>query len=274
MAIKPAARTVPTPVAADERSWIEVAGLHKVYRPKRSEATHALSDIDFTVRRGEFVSVVGPSGCGKTTLLKILAGLSPKSEGTVRIAGREVSKPLPEVGMVFQAPTLLPWRTIFDNVMVPAEIQKLDPARHRARAQQLLEMVGLTGFEKKYPHELSGGMQQRAGICRALVHDPAVLLMDEPFGALDAMTREYMNIELLRIWRESGQTAVLVTHSIPEAVFLSDRVIVLSPRPGRIAEIIPIDIDRPRDLGVMSSDRAGVYVERIRRHFNAAGVID
>nr|MDT0661247.1 ABC transporter ATP-binding protein [Micromonospora sp. DSM 115978] len=274
MAIKPAARRIPTPVATDESSWIEVSGLHKVYRPKRSAPTHALSEIGFTVRRGEFVSVVGPSGCGKTTLLKILAGLSPTSEGTVRIAGREVTKPLPEVGMVFQAPTLLPWRTIFDNVMVPAEIQKLDPARHRARAQQLLQMVGLTGFEKKYPHELSGGMQQRAGICRALVHDPAVLLMDEPFGALDAMTREYMNIELLRIWRESGQTAVLVTHSIPEAVFLSDRVIVLSPRPGRIAEIIPIDIERPRDLGVMSSDRAGVYVERIRRHFNAAGVID
>lgn len=176
--------------------------------------------------------------------------------------------------MVFQAPTLLPWRTIFDNVMVPAEIQKLDPRRHRERAQQLLEMVGLNGFEQKYPHELSGGMQQRAGICRALVHDPAVLLMDEPFGALDAMTREYMNVELLRIWQESNQTIVLVTHSIPEAVFLSDRVVVLSPRPGRIAEVMDIDLERPRDLGVMSSDRAGVYVERIRRHFNAAGVID
>jgi NitT/TauT family transport system ATP-binding protein len=176
--------------------------------------------------------------------------------------------------MVFQAPTLLPWRTIFDNVMVPAEIQKLDVKRHRERAKQLLEMVGLTGFESKYPYELSGGMQQRAGICRALVHDPAVLLMDEPFGALDAMTREYMNVELLRIWRESGQTVVLVTHSIPEAVFLSDRVVVLSPRPGRIAEIIPIELERPRDLSIMSSDRAGVYVERIRRHFSAAGVID
>ncbi|MFE9959299.1 ABC transporter ATP-binding protein [Micromonospora sp. NPDC005299] len=257
-----------------ESSWIEIAGLDKEYRPRKSTPTHALSDISLTVRRGEFISVVGPSGCGKTTLLKILAGLSPKTGGTVRIAGRDVTKPLPEVGMVFQAPTLLPWRTIFDNVMVPAEIQKLDPRRHRERAQQLLDMVGLNGFERKYPHELSGGMQQRAGICRALVHDPAVLLMDEPFGALDAMTREYMNVELLRIWQESGQTIVLVTHSIPEAVFLSDRVVVLSPRPGRIAEIMPIDLARPRDLSVMSSDRAGVYVERIRRHFNAAGVID
>ncbi|MDQ7905734.1 ABC transporter ATP-binding protein [Phytohabitans sp. ZYX-F-186] len=267
-------RTRPPAAEVSEGTWIEVAALDKRYQPRRSAPTQALVDINLTVRRGEFISVVGPSGCGKTTLLKILAGLSPKSAGTVRIAGREVTKPLPEVGMVFQAPTLLPWRTIFDNVMVPAEIQKLDPARHRERAQQLLDMVGLTGFERKYPHELSGGMQQRAGICRALVHDPAVLLMDEPFGALDAMTREYMNVELLRIWRESGQTVVLVTHSIPEAVFLSDRVVVLSQRPGRIAEIVPIDLERPRDLGVMSSDRAGVYVDRIRAHFNAASVID
>ncbi|MBC9004137.1 ABC transporter ATP-binding protein [Micromonospora aurantiaca (nom. illeg.)] len=276
MAIKATARRAQTqaPASVSEDSWIEIDGLDKEYRPRKSAPTQALSDINLTVRRGEFISVVGPSGCGKTTLLKILAGLSPKTGGAVRIAGRDVTKPLPEVGMVFQAPTLLPWRTIFDNVMVPAEIQKLDPRRHRERAQQLLEMVGLNGFEQKYPHELSGGMQQRAGICRALVHDPAVLLMDEPFGALDAMTREYMNVELLRIWQESNQTIVLVTHSIPEAVFLSDRVVVLSPRPGRIAEVMDIDLERPRDLGVMSSDRAGVYVERIRRHFNAAGVID
>ncbi|GHJ08069.1 ABC transporter ATP-binding protein [Micromonospora humidisoli] len=274
MAIKAMGRREQQPATVSEDSWIEVAGLDKQYQPRRSAPTQALRDINLTVRRGEFISVVGPSGCGKTTLLKILAGLSPKTGGTVRIAGTEVVRPLREVGMVFQAPTLLPWRTIFDNVMVPAEIQKLDPVRHRQRAQQLLEMVGLTGFERKYPHELSGGMQQRAGICRALVHDPAVLLMDEPFGALDAMTREYMNVELLRIWRESNQTVVLVTHSIPEAVFLSDRVVVLSSRPGRIAEVLPIDLDRPRDLGVMSSDRAGVYVDRIRRHFHAAGVID
>ncbi|EWM63109.1 MULTISPECIES: ABC transporter ATP-binding protein [Micromonospora] len=276
MAIKATARRAQTqaPASVSEDSWIEIDGLDKEYRPRKSAPTLALSDINLTVRRGEFISVVGPSGCGKTTLLKILAGLSPKTGGAVRIAGRDVTKPLPEVGMVFQAPTLLPWRTIFDNVMVPAEIQRLDPRRHRERAQQLLEMVGLNGFEQKYPHELSGGMQQRAGICRALVHDPAVLLMDEPFGALDAMTREYMNVELLRIWQESNQTIVLVTHSIPEAVFLSDRVVVLSPRPGRIAEVMDIDLERPRELGIMSSDRAGVYVERIRRHFNAAGVID
>ncbi|MEU8504772.1 ABC transporter ATP-binding protein [Streptomyces brevispora] len=268
-------RRNPAAIAeADENSWIELGGLHKVYRPRKSEPTHALSDIDLKVKRGEFISVVGPSGCGKTTLLKILAGLIPKTEGTVRVAGRDVDGPLPEVGMVFQAATLLPWRTILQNVMVPVEIQRLDRAVYHERAGQLLEMVGLSGFEDKYPDELSGGMQQRAGICRALVHDPAVLLMDEPFGALDAMTREYMNVELLRIWRESGKTVVLVTHSIPEAVFLSDRVVVLSPRPGRIAEVIDIDIERPRELSVMASDRAGVYVERIRHYFNAQGVID
>ncbi|MEU6537042.1 ABC transporter ATP-binding protein [Streptomyces sp. NPDC047000] len=267
-------RRTATAAEADEDSWIEVSGLHKVYHPRKSEPTHALSDIGFTVGRGQFISVVGPSGCGKTTLLKILAGLIPRTEGTVRVAGRDVDGPLPEIGMVFQAATLLPWRTILQNVMVPAEIQRLDRAVYRERAGRLLEMVGLSRFADKYPDELSGGMQQRAGICRALVHDPAVLLMDEPFGALDAMTREYMNVELLRIWRESGKTVVLVTHSIPEAVFLSDRVVVLSPRPGRIAEIIDIDLERPRELSVMASDRAGVHIERIRSHFNAQGVID
>jgi len=254
-------------------SWIRVEGLDKVYHPKRSAPTLALSDIDLQVRRGEFVSVVGPSGCGKTTLLKILAGLIPRTKGRVSIAGREVDRPIPEVGMVFQAATLLPWRTIVQNVMVPAEIQRLDKRKSLARAHDLLDMVGLAEFKDKYPFELSGGMQQRAGICRALVHDPAVILMDEPFGALDAMTREYMNLELLRIWKESQATIVLVTHSIPEAVFLSDRVVVMSPRPGRIAEVIDIDIPRPRELRMMSSDAAGVYVERIRKYFNAS-VID
>lgn len=259
--------------AYDDPSWIRVDHLDKVYRPKRSAPTQALSDVDLHVRRGEFVSVVGPSGCGKTTLLKILAGLIPRTGGEVTIAGREVTKPLPEVGMVFQAATLLPWRTILENVMVPAEIQKLDKKRSLQRAHELLEMVELGEFSDKYPFELSGGMQQRAGICRALVHEPAVLLMDEPFGALDAMTREYMNLELLRIWKESQSTIVLVTHSIPEAVFLSDRVVVMSPRPGRIAEVIDIEIPRPRELRTMSSDAAGVYVDRIRQYFNSS-VID
>jgi NitT/TauT family transport system ATP-binding protein len=270
-------RSDATPAGAaapDGAKWIDIAGLDKIYQARRSEPTHALSDITFSVRRSEFVSLVGPSGCGKTTLLKILAGLVGRSSGEVSIAGTDVTRPLPEVGMVFQAPTLLPWRTVLKNVLVPVEVQGLDRDRYRERARELLDMVGLGEFEHSYPYELSGGMQQRAGICRALVHDPAVLLMDEPFGALDAMTREYMNVELLRIWARSKKTIVLVTHSIPEAVFLSDRVVVLSSRPGRIAEIIDIELERPRELGVMSSDRAGVYVERIRRHFNANSVID
>ncbi|ODU26211.1 MAG: ABC transporter ATP-binding protein [Pseudonocardia sp. SCN 73-27] len=253
---------------------MRVAGLDKTYKARRSEPTVALQGIDLSVRRGEFVSVVGPSGCGKTTMLKILAGLVSRTAGDVQIAGNDVNGPLPEIGMVFQAATLLPWRTVRQNVMVPAEVQGLDKERYGTRADELLEMVGLGEFADSYPYELSGGMQQRAGICRALVHDPAVLLMDEPFGALDAMTREYMNVELLRIWQQSGKTIVLVTHSIPEAVFLSDRVVVLSARPGRIAEIVDVELDRPRELSVMASDRAGVYVDRIRRHFNATSVID
>lgn len=257
-----------------DASWIEVSGLHKVYRPKRSEPTHALSDINFTVRRGEFVSIVGPSGCGKTTLLKILAGLSPRTEGSVSIAGKDVTKPLHEVGMVFQAATLLPWRSIIENVMVPVEIQKLDRTKHKQRARDLLDLVGLTGFEDKYPFELSGGMQQRAGICRALVHDPAVLLMDEPFGALDAMTREYMNVELLRIWKESEATIVLVTHSIPEAVFLSTRIIVMSPRPGRIIDVIDCDLPRGRSLDIRETPEFLSIAHRVRQGLRAGHSYD
>jgi NitT/TauT family transport system ATP-binding protein len=260
--------------ASNEASWIDVARLHKIYNTRTGGKTHALSDINFSVKRGEFISIVGPSGCGKTTLLNILAGLISKTEGSAKISGGEVTKPLSEIGMVFQAPTLLPWRTILENVMVPIEVQKKDKNEGLKKANELLELTGLKGFEDKYPNELSGGMQQRAGICRALVHAPSVLLMDEPFGALDAMTREYMNLELLRIWKESNQTIALVTHSITEAVFLSDRVIVMSPRPGRIAEIIEIDLPRPRTLEMMSSDAAGVFVQKIRHYFNAANVIE
>ena len=254
--------------------WISIEGLNKVYFSKKSEPTHALSDINFSIKQGEFISIVGPSGCGKTTLLNILACLLPKTSGSEKIAGQEVLEPLKKVGMVFQAPTLLPWRTIRENIMIPVEVQKLDKESHLQRADELIKLVGLNGFENKYPNELSGGMQQRAGICRALVHSPAVLLMDEPFGALDAMTREYMNLELIRIWQESNQTIIFVTHSISEAVFLSDRVIVLSPRPGRIAEILEIEIPRTRDLAIMTSDQAGVYVKRIRKYFNTTSVIE
>jgi NitT/TauT family transport system ATP-binding protein len=255
-------------------AWIAVENLYKEYRPRNAAATLALSNINLSVKKGEFVSIVGPSGCGKTTLLKILAGLVSRTSGKVTLAGHVVAGPSNDIGMVFQAATLLPWRTIFENVMVPVDIQKLDKKVHAERAHALLDMVGLGDFKNQYPSHLSGGMQQRAGICRALVHDPAVLLMDEPFGALDAMTREFMNIELLRIWAESKKTVVLVTHSIPEAVLLSDRVIVLSARPGEVAEIIDINLPRPRDLETMSTAAAGAYVSRIRTHFNAAGVVD
>lgn len=258
----------------DHKRWIDVDSATKVYTTRTGEKVQALTEVSLTVERGEFVSLVGPSGCGKTTLLKILAGLIPHTSGRVSIAGTPVKGPQRETGLVFQAPTMLPWRTILENIMLPVEIQRLDKTTYRKRALELLDMVGLGGFEAKYPSELSGGMQQRAGICRALIHDPEVLLMDEPFGALDAMTREYMNVELLKIWKESGKTIVFVTHSIPEAVFLSDRVVVMSPRPGKIEEIIDDTLPRPRELSVMNSPEAGVYTGRIRTYFNAEGAID
>lgn len=253
---------------------IEARALTKVYRPRRSSPTVALDTIDLKIEQGEFVALVGPSGCGKTTLLKIMAGLIPSYDGSMLINGQPVKGPTGDVGVVFQQPTLLPWRTILENIMIPIEVQGLDKRAGLDRAHELMETVGLDGFADKYPKELSGGMQQRAGICRALVHDPKVLLMDEPFGALDAMTREFLNEELQRIWVSSGKTVVFVTHSIPEAAFLADRVVVMTPRPGRIAEIVPIDIARPRALGDMSSEEAGLKLERIRAYFNNSSMVD
>jgi NitT/TauT family transport system ATP-binding protein len=275
--VTPAPQEAPAGAGAPRAkpdSWIEIGDLQKTYIPRHSEPVVALEDIDLVAEQGEFISVVGPSGCGKTTLLKILAGLVPASSGTVRLAGTDIRGPRRDIGMVFQHPTLLPWRTIEENVMLPVEVQKLDKERFRARARELLELVGLAGFEDKYPNELSGGMQQRAGICRALVHDPDVLLMDEPFGALDAMTREHMNVELLRIWAESGKTIVFITHSIPEAAFLADRVVVMSPRPGRIVDVVDVNLPRPRELEVMNTDRAGELLHRLRAHFKAKGTVD
>lgn len=260
-----------SPHAAD---WITVEGLYKEYTPLNSEPVSALEDINLTVKQGEFVTIVGPSGCGKTTLLKILAGLNPITKGEVWLAGKKMDGPSKDIGMVFQSATLLPWKTIAENVMVPIEIQKLDKKKYRKRADQLLNLVDLEAFKDKYPSHLSGGMQQRAGICRALVHDPEVLLMDEPFGALDAMTREFMNLELLRIWSESKKTVVLVTHSIPEAVLLSDRVVVMSPRPGKIAEIMDINLPRPRTMSSLAGEDAYGYLDRLRQHFSADSALD
>ena len=215
-----------------------------------SGPVEALRDIGLTVGRGELVALVGPSGCGKSTLLRIIAGLRPPSRGRVEVDGRPVVRPIRSVGMVFQAPVLLKWRTIEDNVLLPAELSRLDPRDYRARAAQLLRLVGLAEFAQKLPRELSGGMQQRASLCRALLLDPPLLLMDEPFGALDAMTRDEMNLELLRVWGEASgeerKTIVFVTHSIPEAVFLADRVIVMTSRPGRLGRVFDVPLPRPR----------------------------
>jgi NitT/TauT family transport system ATP-binding protein len=227
----------------------------------QSGPVEALRDISFGVRRGEFVALVGPSGCGKSTLLRIVAGLRPASCGDVAVDGRQVTRPIAAVGMVFQAPVLLKWRSVLDNVLLPAELAGLDPKRYRDRARELLRLVGLGDFEAKLPRELSGGMQQRASLCRALLLDPPLLLMDEPFGALDAMTRDEMNLELLRVWGEGSsgvvgrdrKTILFVTHSIPEAVFLADRVVVMSPRPGRVARICPVRLPRPRTVQARAS---------------------
>lgn len=248
-------------------SMIRVEGVSKSYVSRDGGSVHALDSIDLEVQPEEFVSVIGPSGCGKTTLLRILAGLEEATSGSVSVSGKDPMRARKEIGMVFQAPTLLPWRTIIQNVMIPVEVQKLDRKFYLERAHGLLELVGLKGFENRYPSELSGGMQQRAGICRGLVHDPDVLLMDEPFGAVDAMTREFMNMELMRIVRESKKTVVLVTHSISEAVFLSDRVIVFSSRPGRVDATIAIDIPRPRMLESLSSTKVADLEQSIRSRF-------
>ena len=266
----------PAPAAGDSdaQCLVRIAGLQKIYKTRDGNDIHALKDIDLDIRAAEFISIVGPSGCGKTTLLKILAGILNRTAGEVVMAGRSMHGPSRELGVVFQAPVLLPWRTVLQNVMVPIQVQRRDRAVFEARAWALIAMVGLTGFEHKYPSELSGGMQQRVGICRALVHDPSFLLMDEPFGALDAMTRETMNEELQRLWRENRKTILLVTHSIPEAVYLADRVVVMTPRPGRIVDVIDIDLPRPRTLAMQNTPEFGRFVVAIRRHFGSAGSLD
>jgi NitT/TauT family transport system ATP-binding protein len=254
----------PRPRPTARRAVIELEHVRKVYA-RRGQPVEALADVSFTVGDNEFVSIVGRSGCGKTSILKMVAGLLSVSSGTITVRGQRVTGPQRQIGMVFQAPVLPPWRTILDNVLLPIEMLDLDVAAHRPRALELLELVGLKGFEGRYPRELSGGMQQRASIVRALVHDPRLLLMDEPFGALDAITREEMNLELLRIWTERQKTTLLVTHSISEAVFLSDRVVIMTARPGRVADEILIDLPRPRHSSMKSSPRFLEYVETIGR---------
>src|ERR671934_2790704 len=245
-----------------EQPMITVQSLRKEYATSRGRLL-ALDDIGFGVAEGEFVAIVGPSGCGKSTLLKILAGLLPATAGEVRLRSAAVTGPRRDVGFVFQSPVLFPWRTVLDNVLLPADVQRLGREQMRRSALDLLALVGLSGFEQRYPWELSGGMQQRVAITRSLIHNPAMLLMDEPFGALDAMTRESMNVELQRIWLERRETVVFVTHSIPEAVFLADRVVVMTRRPGRILERVAVDIPRPRTIDVMAAPEFAGVVHHI-----------
>ena len=248
---------------------IAVEGISRVFAGGARTVT-ALEKVSFAIETGNFVSIVGPSGCGKSTLLKIISGLLPASSGQIQVNGKRVDRPLENVGMVFQSPVLLKWRSVLGNILLPVEFAKLDLASHLQKAQALINLVGLEGFEEMYPHQLSGGMQQRASLCRALVTDPQLLLMDEPFGALDAMTRDELDMELLRIWDERKKTVLFVTHSIQEAVFLSDLVFVMSARPGRLLEEIAIDLPRPRTLEMMSAARFGEYTLRIRGLLNAA----
>lgn len=253
------------PADADPgRPFIRLNGVRKLYRQRGGEPFLAVSDATFDVGYGELVTLVGPSGCGKSTLLKILAGLHGQDGGTVQIGSPEQPvDPGRDIGMVFQQPLLLKWRRVIDNVLLPAEILGLPMAAAREHARHLLQLVGLEGFESKYPYELSGGMQQRVSIARALVHDPKLVLMDEPFGALDALTRERMNLELHRIWKESCKTILFVTHGISEAVFLGTQVIVLTARPARMAARIPIDLPEPRTLDIKTHERFGVYTRQI-----------
>jgi NitT/TauT family transport system ATP-binding protein len=247
---------------------IAVRGLAKHYAGAGAPVV-ALQDIDFAIGEGEFVAIVGPSGCGKSTLLKILAGLLPTSRGEALLRGSPIAGPRRDIGIVFQAPVLFPWRNVRDNVLLPIDVQRLGRDTHRRLAAELLALVGLAEFAERYPWELSGGMQQRVAIVRALIHDPAMLLMDEPFGALDAMTREQMNVELQRIWLEKRKTVLFITHSIAEAVFLADRVLVMTPRPGRIMDDLSIELARPRPLEVLNTPEFGAYVQRIRARFSA-----
>lgn len=251
-----------------------ISGVSKVYKTRDNEDLLALDDVSLDFAPGSFVAVVGPSGCGKSTLLSLLAGLTDITTGSITIDGEEVVKPHPKVGVVFQSDLLLYWRTVRENILLPIEIKKKDRTRHHALADELLAQVGLKGFGDKYPTELSGGMRQRVAICRALIQEPALLLMDEPFGALDALTREQMVMDLQSMWARVGNTVLFITHDIDEAVFLADRVLVMSPRPGRIDLDLKIDLPRPRAWGTTHEDKAyHGYVREIRKVFEARGIL-
>jgi NitT/TauT family transport system ATP-binding protein len=237
-------------------SKLVVHNLRKSFRSQRSaEPIQVFDDISFEVYPSEFISLVGPSGCGKTTFLRILDGLIPRDEGEILLDGKAVIKPGPDKGFVFQDSSLLLWRTVIDNVILGLELQGVNKKEARKKAQDYIVLVGLKGFEQHYPHELSGGMQQRVNLARALIVDPEILLMDEPFASLDAQTREIMQAELLKMWRQTRKTVIFVTHQIEEAIYLSDRVVVFSARPAKIREIVKVDLPRPRSLTVKRSPK-------------------
>lgn len=251
---------------------IELEGIGRIFESEDGTLVEACQDVSLSVAEREFISVVGPSGCGKSTLIRLIAGLAAPTSGEVRVRGQRVVGPREDVAIVFQRPTLLPWSSVLENVLLPLALHGRVDAAARKRARDLLAMVGLVEFERSMPHELSGGMQQRAAICRALLQDPEVLLMDEPFGALDALTREEMALDLLRIWSERPKTIVFVTHSISEAVLLSDRVAVMSARPGRISELVGIPLARPRQFSMEGNHEFHTCAQRIREHiFNRPG---
>jgi NitT/TauT family transport system ATP-binding protein len=251
---------------------VSASGVSKLYAGPRG--VQALQSVDAEIGAGQFVSILGPSGCGKSTFLRCLAGLESISGGRLQIAGQDVQGPPDGIGIVFQQHALLEWRSIRDNILLPLEFAGKPVAEHAAKVDHLLAMTGLKNFAHSYPRELSGGMKQRAAICRALVDDPALLLMDEPFGALDALTRDQMNAELQRIWLATGNTVIFVTHGIAEAVFLGDEVLVFSPRPGRVAHRLRIDLPRPRPLAVRETPEFGRYVGEIRELFGTMGLLD
>jgi len=258
----------------DERggNGIHASGVSKRFETRQGE-TLALDAFDLDVPDGEFLAVVGPSGCGKSTLLRLIAGLMPASSGRIEVFGRPVTAPVTDLGIVFQQPILLEWRSVLGNVLFQAGIRGLSEAAFRDRAMALLRQVGLEDFADRHPHELSGGMRQRASIARALLHDPRLLLMDEPFGALDALTREQMRLDLEALWMRTRKTVLFITHSVDEAVLLADRVAVMSPRPGRIERLLPVDLPRPRGLAARRDPRFLAAVEEVTELFLARGVL-
>ena len=256
----------------DPAATVRFDDVRKWY-PTTDEPVHAVDGVTLDLNAGEFISIVGPSGCGKSTLLLMLAGLIAPTAGTISVGPIKVDGPYTDLGIVFQDPVLLDWLDVIGNVMLQAKMRGLDVAESRTRVLELLNLVGLDGFENRRPYELSGGMKQRVSICRALLHSPPLLLMDEPFGALDALTRDQLNLDLLDVWGRNRSLVLFVTHSITEAVYLSDRVVVMSPRPGRIERIIDVDLSRPRPLSIRETPEFGKYANEIRSIFGRLGIL-